>query len=532
MILAEKALLIAALGLAMAGPAFSDDSTALFSDSTDGQAPGSSSQAPVDATTKGKSAQAFTLTLSGSNEFDYHFPLYSGSYDYDGEMKSPTFTNDFGVEMVDGNIKLVSHWDLDIMPDGLSTGFQSGNGADCRYGIWGNGAQVKPLENYVSWSPSVFKFAFGYQIYSWGVADKVNPTDNLNPRDYTTGWNADKIPVLSADLNWYASDHISLEAVFVPYEQMDIYPVNFIGEITGSNLSQLGATGSNVGYSSPAYDPSSSVAGGKLSYRSSVLDFSLSYLYDLDPYYTPKITTQLTPNGYAIGSISLDRRRINRFGADAKTTLGKLGLWFEGCYSLTDTSGSDDYAVRESRLDYTLGFDVSYGPGETYYMNIQYIGSYIPGFDTGYGSSYPSALAVLSNLGNQAYMQEYYERTLVNALGLETEGLLQGLTLDLKWEFLDGLVTPQVTAVYTLPFLYDTTQETRFGNLGLNPEIDVKPVDSFHIKLGADLAYAWYKAGGGGSIQLDTSTDRLGIYTPYNNLYLTVLYKWNCDPTK
>jgi hypothetical protein len=529
--LANKALLIAALGVAIAAPSFAqDDSSALFADqAADSSAPATKAQGAA-------SGSDFTLRLSGDHEFDYHFPVYSSPYNYDGQMTSPAFTTDLGAEIQDGQIKLVSHWALDLSPE-----YATGN--DGEYGIGGGGALLKPLENYISWNPSAFKLAFGYQVFSWGVADKVNPTDNLNPRDFTVGWNADKIPVLAADANWYATDNLSVEAVFLPYKQASIYPVDFAGELV-SNLSSFGAysspSGSNVDYSSLAYEPASAVAGGKLNYHSSAVDFSLSYLYDIDAFYTPEITTALTSSGYDISSISLDRRRIQRFGADAKTTVGKFGLWFEGCYSLTDNSGSNDYSVRDSNLAYVLGCDTNYGPNDSFYANIQYIGTWIPGYDSSSTSSYTSFLyeletknpAVAYDLANQSYMQEFYERQTVNSLGLETEGLLQGVTLNLKWEFLDGLLTPQVTAIYTVPFLYDTTNATRYGDLGLNPEIDLKPVDSFHIKLGADLAYAWVKNQGSDSVSLNTSTDKIGAYTSYNNVYLTVLYKWNYDLKK
>ena len=64
--------------------------------------------------------------------------------------------------------------------------------------------------------------------------------------------------------------------------------------------------------------------------------------------------------------------------------------------------------------------------------------------------------------------------------------------------------------------------------MALNPEVDIKPMDSFHIKIGADLFYAWVKKSGK-DVSLDTTTDRIGIYTPSNNVYLKLEYKWNYD---
>jgi hypothetical protein len=51
-------------------------------------------------------------------------------------------------------------------------------------------------------------------------------------------------------------------------------------------------------------------------------------------------------------------------------------------------------------------------------------------------------------------------------------------------------------------------------------------VDSFHIKIGSDLYYAWSKASGG-EVQIDTVNDRIGSFNPASNVYLKVEYAWN-----
>ena len=212
-----------------------------------------------------------------------------------------------------------------------------------------------------------------------------------------------------------------------------------------------------------------------------------------------------------------------------RLSLGKFGLWLESAYSITENDGSGDYSVRKNRLDYTLGSDVNYGPNDTFYVNLQYIGTWIPGYE----KDAAAANSIIIPYGaTVASAGEFYQRAMVNSLGLETEGLMQGVTCNMKWELADALVTPQVTTVYTMPFMYDKTTETRYGALVVNPEIDLKPVDSFHIKFGADLYYAWHKVKGNDGITLDTTTNAIGAYTPSNNIYLKVEYKWNADVKK
>lgn len=517
----------AAFALCLSGGLFAQDNSAdLFADM--GSADSTAGTASAAATAASPSEGDFTLKLSGTHDFNYHFPMYwdDGNKTYANanspEVKKPTFTNDVGIEVRDGNLKLVSRWGLNATP--VASDASNPNSS------WAASATLKPLENYVSWSPANYKLSFGYQIFSWGVADRKNPTDNLNPKDYTVGVNPDKIPVLAADAVWYASDKLSVEGVAIPLKPVSQYPEDFAGLIE-SKAKLLSQT------VSPSYENSSEpknlVAGAKVNYNSSGVDLSLDYLYDIDQFYTPEISTVATglPAGYPqykMSTVMLERKRIHRFGGDAKTTIGKFGLWLESAYSLTGNDGSDDYSARKSRLDYTLGGDVNYGPNDTFYVNVQYIGTWIPGYDKDF-----NATADIKDIyTTQAAALEYYQRAMVNSLGLETEGLMQGVTCNMKWELADALVTPQVTTVYTMPFMYDKTNETRYGALVVNPEVDLKPVDSFHIKFGADLYYAWHKVTGNDKITLDTASNAIGAYTPSNNVYLKVEYKWNANVKK
>lgn len=527
-ILAAAALALA-LGPALATPAFAEDSLEdMFADAA---ASADAAQQPASkaADAAPAAAEGLKLKLSGTHEFDYHYPTYkSGSATYDGTMKEPAFRNDLGLELGDGKVKVVSRWQLDASP--------SLYGRDDPNSSWQNGVLLRQNENYISWSPADFKLSAGYQVFAWGVADKRNPTDNLNPRDYTvSGIDPAKIPVLAGDAVWYPSDKLSLEGVFLPFKPDSIYNVDSKSTLSDELNGTLSAFGKSaaVSYGSSSFKPKDFVAGAKVSYRSG-LDLSLSYLYDMDQYYTPEVTTALAPLGgpfyaYLPSSVSLERKRIHRFGADAKTTVGKYGLWLEGAYSVTENSGSGDYSVRKPRLEYTLGGDVNYGPNDAYYVNLQYVGTWIPGYDKDYGSDYGNATYKFdpTHMADKSYMQDFWERSMVNQAGFDTEGLLQGVTCNLKWELKDALFTPQVTACYLMPFQYDDTEGKRYGSLALNPELDIKPVDSFHIKLGSDMYYAWHKVDG--KVKLDTASDSVGTFTPFNNVYLKVVYKWNRD---
>jgi hypothetical protein len=447
------------------------------------------------------SAKTFSLKLGGDHEFLYAIPVGDPSWGtgYDGEMKTPRFRNEVGIEVKEGELALVSHWQLDSF---LKLG---GSPTD----QWSDSTRARNLENYIAWNPEAFRLAFGYQVFTWGVADGRNPTDNINPRDYSTmeGNKGHKIPVLSAGVNWYPAEEISVEAVFVPQAVNSITPIDY--------LSSLNATGFNATYASVDNKPGDFIGGGKLNYRSTAVDLSLSYLYDLDQQYTPVIgNASFTPG---LTDVSLERKRVQRIGADAKTTLDRFGIWAEACYTLTGNSDGSDYSTRLSRLDYTLGFDFSYGPGDNCYLNLQYTGTVIPGFD--------------SSKNTESTPKAYYEKMLVASMGGEREGITQGVTWNAHWNLLDSKLVPTFTGAYSMPFNYDDSSATRYGNLLLKPEIDIMPVDSFHITAGAILSYAWIKESGK-SVALDTTQDSLGIYSPYNHLFLSVSYKWNYELSK
>jgi hypothetical protein len=533
---ARKIFFGATLAAALVSFGFAEDNSAdLFADSSS-----SDSAAQSDSSS---AASAFDLTLSGDHTFAFRAPAYfeNDNGNYKG-TKHPTFGTEFGADAKDGTVKLVSHWKFDIDPLAASASNPNAN--------WAGSYSIKPMENYVSWNPDKLKLSAGYQIFSWGVADKKNPTDNLNPRDYTASVNADKIPVLAADLTVYPVDGVSIEAVGIPSKSASEYPQDFAALVAGTHAATAKAGGltpasAKVEYADKRFDPKNFVAGAKVNFNSAVCDLSLDYLYDLDQYYTPvfavtdkgtvTVPSKLSPTGYAtipaygLESVSLDRKRIHRIGGDAKTTLGKFGLWLEAAYNVTENSGSEDYSIRKSKLEYTLGSDVNFGPNDVGYVNLQYIGAWIPDFSTETGSL--NDLVPLKG-GTQSSAEKFYQRASVNALGLDTEGLMQGITCNVKYELADALVTPQLTAAYLMPFKYDDAKETRYGSLVVNPEIDLKPVDSFHVKVGADLYYAWHKVSGNDSITLDTATNPVGQYTPSNSAYLKVEYKWNADIKK
>jgi hypothetical protein len=564
-------LAMAASLVLLAPLAAEEDSSDLFKDipapSTEAPAP---SVAAPEASTGG-------LKISGEEEAVVPIPADPVNWNYRSEARAPAFRNLLGLEYRLGDLKLVSEWHADM------SGFSATSpGTD----PWTALLRIRPGENYVGWSPGAFRFALGYQIFSWGSADGVNPTDTINPRDYSVGVQSTKIPILAVAASWYPAPVFSVDAVYAPREQGDIFPVDpaeqipdvvFYGydlKLSAAQIAELGAAimanpaqqqaivaqylaanaasikqvpvtfNRSVTENQPEDDLSAFLAGARLNFHAAAFDASVSYLYDYDPFYTPSITTAgytvnetgmpLGPLGtiYRISSISLDRQRIHRLGLDLKGSAGPVGLWLESAWSQSHDWKVGSYTARSPGLASVVGCDVSWGPTNAFYSNLQAVVQWYPWFDKTFGTDYPDGVPSSDRLGDPDYMTEYYYRAFTQRLGGQTEGLNVGASLALKFPFAGNVVTPTLSAAYLVPFEYDDSSVTRYGSLVLNPEVDIMPVDSWHLILGARLQYAWVKDNSEGTVSLDRTTDNVGIYTPDNQVYVMARYLWNESTSK
>jgi hypothetical protein len=425
------------------------------------------------------------LSLLATHDAQLAVPVGTESWDtgYNGSMKQPQIENDFQLEAKQGPLKGVFSTEVVNSPSGTSLQFQ---------------------DNYVSWNPDSFRLAFGYQIFAWGTADGANPTDNLNPRDYTSvsGDKIRKLPVLASSVTWYPSEQISVEAVYVPFTGTSLFPTDYVASLQSQGIqSSVANLDGSVG---------NSIAGGRINYRTSSFEASVSYLYDLDAMYTPIVNPDF--------SVTLVRKRIQRLGADFKTNIAGFGLWAEGCYSLTGNSEADNESERLSQWQQTVGFDFSFGPEDAGYADIQYEATWIPGFDDS------------ANTYAQTDVR-YLRKSLLYSLGGIESEWLHSIIINTHYNLASDTVTPSMSMTYSIPVNYDQSAGIHYGSLLLKPELEVVPVDAFHITIGAVLAWSWIKAAGQSGASLDTS-DSVGVYTPQNNVFLAVSYQWNTTTNK
>ncbi len=217
----------------------------------------------------------------------------------------------------------------------------------------------------------------GKQRISWGTADKLNQTDNLNSKDFSDIYNfTEKIPGWAAKLSYYLGDY-TFTAVWLPNFEPVLLPRNGTSLFLGSDLASLKDSvilpANKLGNSMFAFKLSGNIAGW---------DYSLSYFngYDDIPILTSLDFNPDPANGN-LGKAELSFPKIQVIGADFSTEISGIGLWGEGALVIPDKVFTDISApgmnYQTVALDdkpyfkFTLGSDYTFPGG--YYFNIQWM---------------------------------------------------------------------------------------------------------------------------------------------------------------
>lgn len=442
--------------------------------------------------------------FSGEHFFTYRMPVIKDYMNYSGELKRPIWNNTLGFSMEQKYISLHSNWGINVEL-----------GEDVEYDEI---VKILPLENYLSLSLDFFKLSFGFQRIAWGTADGLNPTDNFNSWDYSSGTDRKALPSLAFRLNVYPSDFMSMDFAVVGYRQESIFPYDFESTLEGQ-LS-LAFTADQISSENTPFELASAIPGARLNFYFPVLDFSLSYLYDIDPFYTP-IVDMNTPD------IELVHKRIHRIGFDLKGIAGPVGLWFETCLSLTEDFNMNDPAIRNPNLSWTLGGDFNFGPDDRFYMNLQYNAKYVFDYYRDFYTDYPNGLPASYD---PQYLEEYYSRSLSSGLGGEREGLINNFIIKSDFNFKNNTIVLSLVNMYSLPALYDKEEAVRYGSLYLNPSLEFKFLGALKVSVGSNLFFAWRESESGG-IEMD-ERDSIGIFHNDSNVYVSLEYVWSHRASK
>ncbi len=238
----------------------------------------------------------------------------------------------------------------------------------------------------------------GRQRIAWGTADKMNPTDNLNPYDMEDLLDFGRHRGSDAiNLNYYLSSDFSLQAVFIPVFQSANLPIGVFSNLLNPNISlPNGLVLKNIStdISHPEYNfKESSTFGFKFKGFALGCDFSLSYVQGQDGLPMP-ISNTIIPVDI-MGGVNLHSKyafaKNHIFGFDLATSVAGIGIWAEAAATLPDgkiTTTNDFSALNpmappsalisdttilkdELYMKYVVGADYHFANGM--YLNVQYL---------------------------------------------------------------------------------------------------------------------------------------------------------------
>jgi hypothetical protein len=241
----------------------------------------------------------------------------------------------------------------------------------------------------------------GRQRITWGTADKLNPTDNLNPYDLEDVLDFGRHRGSDAiSLDYYFNSEFSLQGVYIPFFQPANMPVGtFANALTPSMELPQGMTlmGFTDQINMPQYNlAESSTAGLKFKGFAAGFDFSLSYVWGRDGM-PIGIYNTFTPVD-TIGGININSQlsfyRTHIFGADLAGSIGGVGVWAEAAaflpenevimtndlsamYPMSPVPVTQDTTVLDKKayVKFVLGADYNFANGA--YLNVQYLHGFI-----------------------------------------------------------------------------------------------------------------------------------------------------------
>jgi hypothetical protein len=196
----------------------------------------------------------------------------------------------------------------------------------------------------------------------WGRADRINPTDNLTPRDFTLlvpEEDDQRFGTPAARATLQAPAGLSVTGIWLPVFTPHRIPLAPEPGVTFRELR-------------PSVASSRAQWAAKIERTGQAVDWSLSYFDGLDLFPDLGIgRAELGPGGAPAVEVLLRHRRLRVIGADAAATLGRFGLRGEAAYALAADRAGEDPATKNPYLFGVLGIDRTFF--EYLNVNVQYL---------------------------------------------------------------------------------------------------------------------------------------------------------------
>ena len=298
-------------------------------------------------------------------------------------------------------------------------------------------------EAYLELRTQNIDFKLGKQIITWGRADKINPTDNLSPHDFTllTPKTADQKSGTMAAKSSYYFDSDSLTLIWL---------INF-------NPNQLPLPTTNPMLQYIEHTPTNTRKQGaiKFNHIGQNLDWSISYFngFDLNPDLNLE---SFSPTSATIG---LQHHRIRVIGADASTTIGLYGLRAESAYIFTEDTRGTDPTIKNPFFSLVAGGDRTFF--DSFNINFQYL--------IRITSKYHNAEDTPDPILREVAIQQAI-------LNNELDRIVQGVSARINDKWLSDTLTAEIAGVYTFP---------RHGYF-INSNISYALTDDWKFIAGAD----------------------------------------------
>lgn len=253
----------------------------------------------------------------------------------------------------------------------------------------------------------------GRQRIAWGTADRLSPTDNVNPWEMEDFWDFGRHTPTNSLLAKYYLGNFTIQAIFTPqftssilpdqswlsmmmptFPQQITLPIN--GEAIPVSINPLTISQSKQ---TPTMDLKASSYAVKISGNIGKYSISASWLRQHSP--LPMLTgldVSGKINNVAVKPISMqtDINAVLSFpirhivGADFSGSIGSVGIWCEGALFFPEkttmnrnvkiSSPIGDFALplkdsiildKKPYFKYTVGFDYTFSPN--IYLNMQYV---------------------------------------------------------------------------------------------------------------------------------------------------------------
>lgn len=224
--------------------------------------------------------------------------------------------------------------------------------------------QSEIREGYLNIHLENFDIQLGKQIISWGRADRINPTDNLTPYNYTLLFPEDsdlKSGIIALKTDYYFKNMI-ITGIWIPFFEPNTIP---LPKIPGILIVQQ----------NPSHSLNNSEYAVKMNIKGETIEWSFSYFngFDLLPDFR-----LFNINPFLI-TLALKYPQIQVIGADFATAIGKFGLRGEIAYFFTEDSKGNNPEKKNPYLLYVLGIERTFL--EYLNVNFQFIQKIVSHFE-------------------------------------------------------------------------------------------------------------------------------------------------------